>query len=231
MEQILQFIQNCLDHLNYGTITLLMAIESSFIPFPSEIIVPPAGYLAAEGKLDIALVIFFSSLGSLIGASINYTLAYVLGRPILYKFVNSKIGHMCLLSQESLEKAENYFNKNGAISTFVGRLLPAIRQLISIPAGLVKLNFLKFIIYTTLGAGIWNTILALIGYILHKSIGNINDIPDIAKHYGQYFTIAIVAILIVAGIIYYFRKKAKKEKKEANKILDKEQEQDQIENI
>lgn len=231
METIIQFIQSCLDHLNYGTITLLMAIESSFIPFPSEIIVPPAGYLAAEGKLDITLVILFSSLGSLIGASINYTLAYVLGRPILYKFVNSKIGHMCLLSQESLEKAENYFNKNGAISTFIGRLLPAIRQLISIPAGLVKLNFLKFIIYTTLGAGIWNCVLAFIGYMLHKSIGNIDDIPGIAKQYGQYISLVIVVVLIIAGVIYYFRQKAKKEQNEANKTLAKEQEQDQIENI
>ncbi len=231
METIIQFIQSCLDHLNYGTITLLMAIESSFIPFPSEIIVPPAGYLAAEGKLDITLVILFSSLGSLIGASINYTLAYVLGRPILYKFVNSKIGHMCLLSQESLEKAENYFNKNGAISTFIGRLLPAIRQLISIPAGLVKLNFLKFIIYTTLGAGIWNCVLAFIGYMLHKSIGNIDDIPGIAKQYGQYISLVIVVVLIIAGVIYYFRQKAKKEQNEVNKTLAKEQEQDQIENI
>ncbi|MBP3716556.1 MAG: DedA family protein [Paludibacteraceae bacterium] len=231
METIIQFINSCLEHLNYGTITLLMAIESSFIPFPSEIIVPPAGYLAAEGKLDISLVIFFSTLGSLIGATINYYLAYVLGRPILYKFVNSKIGHMCLLSQEGLERAENYFNKNGAISTFVGRLLPAIRQLISIPAGLVKLNFFKFVAYTTLGAGIWNCILAFIGYMLHKSIGNIDEIPEIAKHYGHYISLVIIVVLVIAALIYYFRMKARKAHKEAKKILRAEEEQDQIENI
>ena len=231
METIISFINSCLDHLNYGTITLLMAIESSFIPFPSEIIVPPAGYLAADGKLDLSLVIFFSTLGSLIGAAINYTLAYILGRPLLYKFVNSKIGHLCLLSQESLEKAENYFNKNGAVSTFVGHLLPAIRQLISIPAGLVKLNFLKFVTYTTLGAGIWNCILAFIGYMLHKSIGNIDEIPGLAKEYGHYISLIIIVVLVIAAVIYYFKQKAKKEQKEANKVLNAEQEQDQIENI
>lgn len=228
MEEITLFIQNCLDNLSYGHIALLMAIESSFIPFPSEIIVPPAGYMAAEGKLNMALVICSSTIGSLFGAFINYVLALVLGRPVLYKFANSKIGHLCLLSQEKLEKAEAYFDKNGAISTFVGRLLPGIRQLISIPAGLVRLSMPRFVLYTSLGAGIWNTILAFIGYILHKTIGNIDEIPTIAGKYGKMISLVILIILVGVGLFYFFKNKKKKEDEE---ILEKEKEQDQIENI
>ncbi len=227
METLTNFINTCLEQLSYGNITLLMAIESSFIPFPSEIIVPPAGYLAAEGKLDITLVIFFSTVGSLIGATINYLLALTLGRPVLYKFANSKLGHICLLSQEKLETAEKYFDKNGAISTFVGRLLPGIRQLISIPAGLVRLSMPHFILYTTLGAGIWNTILACIGYILHKTIGNIEDIPEIAGKYGKMISFIILAVIIIAGLIYFFKNRKKQKEDE---YQEKEKVQDQIEN-
>lgn len=228
METISQFIQSCLDQLSYLHITILMAIESSFIPFPSEVIVPPAGYLAAEGKLNLTLVIFFSTLGSLIGAFINYELASALGRPLLYKFANSKIGHLCLLSQEKLEKAEKYFDENGAVSTFVGRLIPGIRQLISIPAGLVRLSIPKFILYTTLGAGIWNAILAFIGYILHSTISNKDQIPEIAGKYGKIISIIIIVLLASAAIFYYLKKKKQNEDNEYNK---KEEEQDQIENI
>ncbi len=229
MENLIQF---CIDNINYWTITVFMAIESSFIPFPSEVVVPPAGYLAAEpnSNLNIFFVVLFSTLGSLIGASINYCLAYFLGRPIVYKFVNSKVGHMCLLSEANLNKAEKYFNENGAISTFIGRLIPGIRQLISIPAGLVKMSFPKFLLYTGMGAGIWNTILAIIGYGLHETVGNVKDIPDIAKGKGLTISVILVAILIIIGVIYYLKKKKANKDKE-QETIEKETEQDQIENV
>ena len=137
MESV-EIIQWCLDHLNYLTITLLMAIESSFIPFPSEVVVPPAAYRAASATSDmnVVLVVVFATLGAILGSLINYGLAYFLGRPVVYKFANSRLGHMCLLDREKVEIAEHYFNKHGKIATFTGRLIPAVRQLISIPAGL-----------------------------------------------------------------------------------------------
>lgn len=128
------FIQWCLDHLNYWTITLLMAIESSFIPFPSEVVVPPAAYRAAANQeLNVYLVVLFATIGANIGALINYYIAKIVGRPLVYKFANSRFGHMCLIDEAKVEKAEKYFDDHGAISTFIGRLIPAIRQLISIP--------------------------------------------------------------------------------------------------
>ena len=135
MESV-QFIQWCLEHLNYWTITLLMAIESSFIPFPSEVVVPPAAYRAAStGDLNIWLIIFFATLGACIGALVNYYLALWLGKPIVYKFANSRFGHMCLIDQEKVETAEKFFNKHGGTATLTGRLVPAVRQPVSIPAG------------------------------------------------------------------------------------------------
>ena len=220
--------QFCLDNLNYYTICLFMAIESSFIPFPSEVVVPPAGYLAAEGKLNFTLVVLASSLGSLIGALVNYMLAYTLGRPIVYKFANSKLGHILLLSQEGIERAEKFFIKNGAISTFIGRLLPAIRQLISIPAGLSKMNLPKFIFYTLLGAGIWNTILTALGYALHSAVGKVTEIPGMAGEYGKKISIIIICIVAAGGIIYYLRWKRKKQKEE-QEAMEKEEEDNQAE--
>ena len=166
------FIQWCLDHLNYWTITLLMAIESSFIPFPSEVVVPPAAYKAASGnsELNVYLVVLFATIGANIGAIINYYLAYFVGRPIVYKFANSRFGHMCLIDEAKVKNAEAYFDNHGALSTFIGRLIPAVRQLISIPAGLAKMKITTFLLYTTLGAGIWNAILAAIGYYLQSVV-------------------------------------------------------------
>ena len=169
------FIQWCLDHLNYWTITLLMTIESSFIPFPSEVVIPPAAYKAAvNDELNIYLVILFATIGANIGALINYFLAKWLGRPIVYKFANSRFGHMCLIDEAKVRNAETYFDKHGALSTFIGRLIPAVRQLISIPAGLARMKLTTFLLYTTLGAGLWNAILAIIGYHLSK-------VPDILE--------------------------------------------------
>ena len=167
------FIQWCLDHLNYWTITLLMAIESSFIPFPSEVVVPPAAWKAAagDGGLNVYLVVLFATIGANIGALINYFLARWLGRPIVYKFANSRFGHMCLIDEPKVQHAEEFFEKHGAIATFIGRLIPAVRQLISIPAGLARMKLSTFILFTTLGAGIWNAVLAAIGHYLSKVPG------------------------------------------------------------
>jgi membrane protein DedA with SNARE-associated domain len=155
-------------NLNYFSVMLLMTVESSFIPFPSEVVVPFAAFKAAEGELNIFLVVLFSSLGAMLGAFINYYLALWLGRPIVYKFAESKLGKMCLLSREKVEYAEKYFVKHGKASTFIGRLVPAVRQLISIPAGLARMRIRDFTVYTLAGATIWNVILAVIGYFMYS---------------------------------------------------------------
>ena len=167
----LGFIEWCLEHLNYWTITLLMAIESSFIPFPSEVVVPPAAYkAAASGELNVWLVVLFATLGAVIGAFINYYLAVWLGRPIVYKFANSRLGHMCLLDEQKIVKAEEFFVRYGVAATLIGRLVPAVRQLISIPAGLARMNIAKFALYTAIGAGLWNGVLAALGYFLESLV-------------------------------------------------------------
>jgi membrane protein DedA with SNARE-associated domain len=155
-------------NLNYFTVALLMAIESTFMPLPSEVVVPFAAYKAAQGDLNVFLVIIFGTIGALCGSLINYTLAYYLGRPLVYRFAESKIGRLFLLSREKVEHAENYFLRNGKTSTFIGRLVPGVRHLISIPAGLAKMNLRDFMLFTFVGAGIWNIVLAIIGYYLYE---------------------------------------------------------------
>jgi membrane protein DedA with SNARE-associated domain len=168
----MEFFQTILDwyisNLNYFTVALLMVIESSFVPFPSEAVIPFAAYKAAQGDLNIYGVIISGTIGALLGALINYYLAKYLGRPLVHKFASSRLGKVLLLSSEKVEHAEKYFIRNGKSSTFVGRLVPAVRQLISIPAGLANMNMRDFIIYTLAGAGIWNIILAVIGYFLYE---------------------------------------------------------------
>ena len=203
MESV-QFIQWCLDNLNYWTITLLMTIESSFIPFPSEVVVPPAAYkAAATGELSVWLVVSFATLGAIFGALINYYLALWLGKPIVYKFANSRFGHMCLLDQKKVETAEIFFNKHGAIATFIGRLVPAVRQLISIPAGLAKMNIAKFIAFTAFGAGIWNTVLAALGWYLEAIVPEDQLISTVTEYSHEigYVIIGIV-VLALAYITY-----------------------------
>lgn len=198
------FIQWCLDHLNYWTITLLMTIESSFIPFPSEVVVPPAAWKAGSGDgLNIYLVVLFATIGADLGALINYYLAKWLGRPIVYKFANSRIGHMCLIDEAKVQHAESYFEKHGALSTFIGRLIPAVRQLISIPAGLARMKMSTFLIYTTLGAGIWNSILAAIGYYL-STVPGIETEEQLLEKVTEYsHEISYVFIGIGAFVVGY----------------------------
>ena len=196
-------------HMNYATISALMAIESSFIPFPSEIVIPPAAYVANDPTsslhatdsypLNVLLIVLFGTLGAMIGAIINYLLAMWLGRPIIYAFADSKLGYLCLLSAEKVKKAEDYFNEHGKVSTFVGRLIPGIRQLISIPAGLCKMHFGWFLFYTFLGAGIWNVVLALLGYVA----GGQKELIDAYSHELS------IAIMVLFGlVIVYFIAKA-----------------------
>jgi len=197
-----------MDNMNYGTVTLLMAVESSFIPLPSEIVVPPAAYKASQENSDmnIILVVVFATIGAILGSLFNYYLALWLGRPIIYRFAESRLGKMCMLSAEKVQKAENYFVKHGNISTFIGRLLVGIRQLISIPAGLARMPIVPFLVFTTLGAGIWNIILAVMGYLAHGQASLINQYSKEIS-----YIMIILGVLFVLYLIYNgFIKKNKK---------------------
>jgi membrane protein DedA with SNARE-associated domain len=196
-------------HMNYGSIVALMTIESSFIPFPSEVVIPPAAYVAEDPNsavcvtdnyiVNVSLIVLFGTIGALLGAIINYLLSLWLGRAIIYAFADSKIGHLCLLSREKVEKAEAYFNEHGKVSTFVGRLIPAVRQLISIPAGLSKMHFGQFMLYTFLGAFLWNTVLAVLGYVAHGQ-------ADLINEYSHELSVAIL-VLLGAVIVYFLIRK------------------------
>lgn len=203
-------------HMTYWSIGGLMAVESSFIPFPSEVVVPPAAYVVGVDSssvlcvsdlywVNVALIVVVASLGAILGAVINYALSIWLGRPIIYKFADSRLGHMLLLSSEKIQRAEAYFNEHGKVSTFVGRLIPGIRQLISIPAGLARMNFGAFLGYTFLGATIWNTVLALLGVVAK---GNQNLI----EQYSHELSIGILAVVALA-IVYFVVKYIVKSKK------------------
>lgn len=191
-----------MSHMNYFTITILMAIESSFIPFPSEIVVPPAAYKAAQGELNIYLVVFFSTLGALIGATFNYFLSVWIGRKLVYSFAETRIAHMLLIEPKSVQKAEDYFNKHGKISTLIGRMVPAIRQLISIPAGLSRMPLSSFLLYTAIGATIWNVILALLGYFIPQQF--------VEEYYKELsYIMFALGFLFVLYLIYkgFFKKR------------------------
>jgi membrane protein DedA with SNARE-associated domain len=180
-------------NLNYFTIALLMLIESTFLPLPSEVVIPFAAYKAGQGDLNVFIVVIAGTIGALSGSLINYTLAYYLGRPIVYKFADSKLGRMFLLSKEKVVHAEDYFIRNGKTSTFIGRLVPGIRHLISIPAGLAKMNLRDFMMFTFIGAGIWNIILAIIGYYLYAVREKIFPyLGDILLGVGVVFVIYLI---------------------------------------
>ena len=202
-----------LNNLNYWTVFLLMFIEGSVIPAPSELIVPPAAYRAAAGELNILLVVLVATLGALAGSTANYFAAYYLGRPMIYRFANSRLGHLCLLNQQKIEQAEKYFYDHGVVATLTGRLLPGIRQIISIPAGLSKMKFWKFALYTTIGAGIWNCVLATLGWYLHSFVP-LDQLNSKIEEYNSHIQIIVVAVLVlialIAGLMWYFKRKKKK---------------------
>lgn len=214
MESSAELIKWVLENLNYWVVTIFMTIESSFIPFPSEVIVPPAAWKAmTDDSMNIFLVVLFATIGADLGALINYYLARWLGRPIVYKFANSRLGHMCLIDEEKVHHAEEYFRKHGAASTFFGRLIPAVRQLISIPAGLAGMKLGPFLLYTTLGAGICNAILALLGYFIYRftDIKTTNDVYILATKYSHEIGYVIIAVtVLIVGFLIYKGAKQKK---------------------
>ena len=196
IHEIAQFITDQIFDMGYLGIFLLMLIESSFIPFPSEIVLVPAGYLAAKGDMDISLILFFSLLGSIGGALINYFGALYVGRKFLLKF-----GKYIFISEKTLDKMEDFFQKHGAISTFTGRLIPGIRQLISIPAGLSKMNLKVFIFYTSLGALIWSIILVALGYLIGEN-------QELIKEYlSQIVTVTLITVAIITAMYIYNHKR------------------------
>jgi membrane protein DedA with SNARE-associated domain len=181
----------------YPGIVMLMALESSFFPFPSEVVIPPAAYLAASGKMNIATVILCGTLGSLLGALFNYWLALKLGRPFFEKY-----GHYLLISHRSLDKADRFFERHGHISTFIGRLLPGIRQYISLPAGLARMNVFAFCAATVLGAGLWVVVLAAMGYWFGRN-------EQLVMQNLHWVTLALAAgcVIVVIGYWYRWRKR------------------------
>lgn len=212
------------ENASYLLVFLLMVVESSFIPFPSEVVVPPAAYLSAQtlrtmtyhggtitvSDMNVFMIVFVATSGAIVGALINYYLSVWIGRPLVYKFADSRIGHACLIDREKVDKAEHYFDEHGSISTFIGRLIPAVRQLISIPAGLAKMNVGKFILYTGLGAALWNAILAGLGYWLGKTV-KLDDLFTQVEKYNDYLTYFGLGIgVICVGIILFNAFKNKK---------------------
>lgn len=196
-----------LENLNYWVVAVFMAIESSFIPFPSEVVVPPAAWKSmTDDSMNIFLVVVFATIGADIGALVNYYLARWLGRPIVYRFADSRLGHICLIDREKVEHAEQYFREHGVASTFFGRLIPAVRQLISIPAGLAGMRLDHFLLYTTLGAGLWNTILALLGYLIYRftDLKTTADVYVVATKYSHEIGYILLALaVIVVGVLIY----------------------------
>lgn len=201
-------------NMNYTAVGALMTVESSFIPFPSEVIIPPAVYVAAnpesKGGMKIWVIVLIGTLGAMLGAYINYFLSRWLGRPIIYAFVDSKVGHLCGLSGEKMERAEKYFNDHGNISTLVGRLIPVIRQLISIPAGLSKMNVASFSLFTFVGAAIWNVILAVLGYAAYQAAD-----PSVITRYSKQISMVIIVIFVVAVAFLVLRAIIRRRKRNA----------------
>jgi membrane protein DedA with SNARE-associated domain len=187
------------EKIGYLGIVMLMAVESSFLPLPSELVIPPAAYLAQQGKMNIFLVIFSGAIGSVIGATFNYFLGRIIGQALIYRLADHKIAKLLFINQVKLKKAETFFIKSANTATFVGRLIPGVRHLISIPAGFFKMNFKNFIFLTFSGSFIWCSILALLGYVF----GSNQEI--IAKYYKE-----LTIFLAVSGCIFlfllYFRK-------------------------
>ena len=194
----MNFITNILNSVGwYPTIFILMLLESTVVPVPSEFVVTPAAYHAASGSLNVFLVVLFATLGADIGASINYFVALYVGRPVVYKFANSKWGKMCLLN-------------HGVAATLTGRFVPVIRHLISIPAGLARMNYGKFLLFTTIGAGGWHSILAALGWYLHAIVPE-DQLDEKIGEYAEYLKIIILGLLLLAAIWFVIKRKARKE--------------------
>ncbi|MBQ3645407.1 MAG: DedA family protein [Synergistaceae bacterium] len=195
-----QWLVDTIGKMGYTGIISLMFLESSFFPFPSEVVMPPAGYLAWKGEMSLTLVILSGIFGSILGALFNYWLAVKLGRPFLLKY-----GKYFFISQESIEKADKFFQKHGHISTLVGRLLPVIRQYISLPAGISRMPLKTFTIFTTIGAGVWVVVLTFAGYFLGEH-------QELLKEYLHVISISCIALALIIALGYYFVWKGKNKK-------------------
>jgi len=185
-------------NVTYPTVFFLMTLESTFIPVPSELVVPPAAWKAAQGELNIFLVILFSTVGCVAGALINYYLAKYLGRKIIYSLVDTKLAHMMFINREHMEKSESFFIKYGKSSTFIGRFVPGVRHLISIPAGVAQMNLKDFIFYTALGSALWNGILAALGYFLYTQ-------QELLKRYYKDISIFFLAVFFIFAVYLVYR--------------------------
>lgn len=209
-EQAIHWVTETVFALGYPGIMLLMFIESSFIPFPSEVVMPPAGYLAATGRMNLAAVVLAGLAGSMLGAIFNYYFAIVVGEPFLRRY-----GRYFFVSAKSLDKAEAFFQRHGEISTFVGRLTPVVRQLISVPAGLARMNLAKFLGFTALGAGIWCFILTYLGYLLGRHRAAFGEVAEVAKAQAAelivYWILPSLAGVIVLYMIWYARRRRRTE--------------------
>ncbi|NQU83710.1 MAG: DedA family protein [Parcubacteria group bacterium] len=207
MLNFIDFFLQISQNMGYAGVVFLMAIESSFIPMPSEIIIIPAAYLAQQGEMNIFLVIISGIVGSLIGAIFNYFLAYYLGRAIIYKLADCRLCKILLISSKKIKKSEEFFLKYGNISTLLGRLVPVVRQLISLPAGFSKMNFKNFVLFTFLGSTIWITVLAILGY----AFGSNQEL--LLKYYKEislFFVILVLfacAIPLSGTVVAFFRRK------------------------
>lgn len=206
------WLSSLLAHLDYATVFFLMLLESTVIPVPSELVVAPAAYHAAGGNLHVWLVILAATIGADCGATINYLAGRFLGRPVIYRFANSTFGHFCMLNQHKVEKSEKYFYDHGMVATITGRLIPGIRHLISIPAGLARMKYWQFILYTTIGAGVWNCILAALGWYLHAIVPE-DQLNDKIMEYAEYIKVAIFALIAVAFVYYVTRHFLKRRKR------------------
>ncbi|MCM1290946.1 MAG: DedA family protein [Prevotella sp.] len=214
-----QFFDWFINNANYLFVFLFMTIESSFIPFPSELVVPPAAYLActnagAGSEMNIYIVVLMATLGALAGAYINYFLALWVGRPIVYRFADTRFAHACLIDRQKVDKAERYFDDHGALSTLIGRLIPVVRQLISLPAGISRMNIWIFTIFTTIGALIWNCILGALGYLLSLTVTP-EQLFDKVEEYNQYLTwagygLAAICLLYILWNAFKPRKQMQK---------------------
>lgn len=199
LHELINWLVTTIGAMGYLGVFLLMAMESSVIPIPSEVVIPPAGYLAQQGKMNMGLVILSGTLGSLVGAYANYFTARYLGRPLLLKY-----GRYVWITEEHFDRVEGFFKRHGEISTFIGRLLPVVRHLISLPAGLAGMNHLRFSAYTLLGSAIWVTVLAWIGYFIGEN-------EELILRYSHQAVLDVIgfSVLLVAGYVWWHRRKSR----------------------
>ncbi len=207
----MNLLSNLLSNLNYPAIFVLMLLESTVVPIPSEFVVTPAAYHAAGGSLNVWLIILYATLGADVGASINYFVAKYVGRPVVYRFANSHLGHLCLLNQEKVERSEQYFDRHGVAATLTGRFVPVIRHLISIPAGLARMHYGRFLLFTTIGAGGWHSVLAALGWYLHTIVPE-EQLNDKIHEYADYIKLVILALLIAAVVFFFVKRQINKTK-------------------